>query len=111
VLAASADLTSVRITRGAVRLAAATGPPPATPRGIDIGPLPGRQPESGLVLPILDVDVAIAELEWAANAGLKGALLPYGNSIDKALYDSSLDRFSSAAESLNMPVHIHSGCR
>lgn len=70
--------------------------------------LPGRR--AGVAqIPMHDVDVAVAELEWAANAGLKGALLPYGNQVDKVLYDPSLEPFWSAAESFAMPVHIHNG--
>ena len=68
------------------------------------------QRHAGLVhLPLWDLDASIAELEWAAGAGLRGVnfpaprpwLLPYNHPLWEPLW--------AAAEQLKMPLTTHAG--
>jgi len=63
------------------------------------------------IVPILhDIDAAVAEIEWAANAGLRGGILvpsmwqPY-----PPYHHERYDRIWAACQDLQMPVHVHSG--
>lgn len=62
------------------------------------------------VIPSVSVEAAIAELEYCANAGLKGVALnsfPSGKSYPTP----EDDRFWAAAIDLNMPLTVHVGMR
>jgi predicted TIM-barrel fold metal-dependent hydrolase len=55
-----------------------------------------------------DVDEAIAEVQWAKDAGLRGVLLP-GDHVLKMtnLYYPHLDPLWAACAELQLPVHRH----
>ena len=55
-----------------------------------------------------DVDAAVAEVEWAAGAGLKGVLLPFSNEAPP-LYDDRYEPLWAACEAAALPVHVHAG--
>ena len=57
-------------------------------------------------LPVADPVAAASELEWAAAAGFKGALingLPQGRFLDHRFFTPLLER----AEALGMPIYLH----
>jgi predicted TIM-barrel fold metal-dependent hydrolase len=59
-----------------------------------------------------DVDAAVAEVQWASDAGLRGALIPTPSLLwtdYPGYWDPVYDPFWSACESLNMPVIYHPG--
>ena len=62
------------------------------------------------VVPIYDVDAAVAEIRRARESGLWGGILipsmwqPY-----PPYYDERYDPVWAACEELDMPVHVHSG--
>jgi len=55
-----------------------------------------------------DVDAAVAELERCAKLGMAGALVSI-HPGDNRYVRPGFDRFWAAAESLNMPISLHSG--
>ena len=72
--------------------------------------LPGRR--AGLAqLDLNDLDGIVAEVEWAAKAGLKGLLVSsFGYGPDPMeVYDPRLEPLWSAAEANDLPVHFHGG--
>jgi predicted TIM-barrel fold metal-dependent hydrolase len=69
--------------------------------------LPGRR--AGIAqIPWHDIEAAVAEIEWAANAGLKGILLGFA---DKPLpvYEPQFEPVWAAAAAFDMPLHQHGG--
>jgi predicted TIM-barrel fold metal-dependent hydrolase len=69
---------------------------------------PGRH--VGLAhLPMWDVDAAVAELEWAAGAGLGGVNFPALRPGIRRYNDPVWEPFWAAAASLRMPLTTHSG--
>jgi predicted TIM-barrel fold metal-dependent hydrolase len=60
-------------------------------------------------LPMWDVDAAVAELRWAAEAGLKGVNFPAPRSWLLAYNDRAWEPLWAAAEELHMPLSTHSG--
>jgi predicted TIM-barrel fold metal-dependent hydrolase len=72
---------------------------------------PNLEREVGLVLlSFADVDTALAEVQAAADAGLKGVLLSEGVvDGDTPLYDQSFEPLWSACEEAGMVIHSHGG--
>ncbi|CAB4323874.1 MAG: amidohydrolase family protein [Actinobacteria bacterium] len=69
---------------------------------------PGRH--VGLAhLPMWDVDLAVAELRRAADAGLKGVNFPAPRPWLRPYNDRSWEPLWAAAEELRMPLSTHSG--
>jgi predicted TIM-barrel fold metal-dependent hydrolase len=60
-------------------------------------------------LPMWDVDAAIEELTWAAEAGLKGVNFPAPRSEIRPYEDPAWDPFWSACEDLGMVLAGHGG--
>jgi predicted TIM-barrel fold metal-dependent hydrolase len=63
------------------------------------------------IVPILhDIDAAVAEIKWAAAAGLRGGILipsmwqPYA-----PYHDARYDPVWAVCQDLELPVHVHSG--
>lgn len=70
--------------------------------------LPGRR--AGLAhLPLWDLDAAVKELEWAADAGLRGVNFPAMRPNLLPFDDPAYDRFWAAAQDLDMPLTTHAG--
>jgi len=59
-----------------------------------------------------DVDAAVAEIEWAANAGMHGGLLlpgaPPGSGLEP-LYSPVYEPIWSACAAAGLPINHHSG--
>ena len=72
---------------------------------------PGRRAGIASIL-LHDVDAAVAEIEWAASAGLTGGVLlpgaPPGSGVPP-LYAPDYEPIWSACESLGLPINHHSG--
>lgn len=60
-------------------------------------------------LPMWDVDAAVAELRWAADAGLQGANFPAPRPWLRPYNDQAWEPLWAAAEELRMPLTTHSG--
>jgi predicted TIM-barrel fold metal-dependent hydrolase len=60
-------------------------------------------------LPMWDVDAAVAEVRWAAAAGLKGVNFPAPRPWVRPYNDRSWEPLWAAAEELGMPLTTHSG--
>jgi predicted TIM-barrel fold metal-dependent hydrolase len=60
-------------------------------------------------LPMWDVDLAVAELRWAADAGLKGVNFPAPRTWLLPYNDRAWEPFWAAAEELRMPLTTHAG--
>jgi predicted TIM-barrel fold metal-dependent hydrolase len=60
-------------------------------------------------LPMWDVEAAVAELRWAADAGLKGVNFPAPRPWVMPYNDRSWEPLWAAAEELRMPLTTHSG--
>jgi len=57
-----------------------------------------------------DIEAAVADVTWAAEAGLRGALPPTGWWPDLApYYDERYEPLWAACAELGMPVHFHGG--
>lgn len=71
--------------------------------------LPGRR--AGIAqLEMTDVKEAVAEVEWAAKAGLKGVeISSIGGRGIVPLYDPKFEPLWSAAEGAGLAVHFHGG--
>src|SRR5262249_5821986 len=64
----------------------------------------------GLVyLPMWDIDAAVTEVEWAREAGLRGATFPAPRPGLVPYDDPAWEPFWSACEALEMPLATHSG--
>lgn len=60
-------------------------------------------------LPMWDVDAAVAELRWAAGAGLRGVNFPAPRPWLRPYNDRAWEPFWAAAEELGMPLTTHAG--
>jgi predicted TIM-barrel fold metal-dependent hydrolase len=60
-------------------------------------------------LPMWDVDAAIRELEWAADAGLRGVNFPAPSGDLTPYNDPSWDDFFAASAAFQMPLTTHAG--
>jgi len=70
---------------------------------------PARRAGVALV-PIFDVDAAVAEITRAAESGLRGGILiPSMWQPHEPYHDRKYDRVWAACADLQMPVHVHSG--
>ncbi|MGE3621028.1 MAG: amidohydrolase family protein [Acidimicrobiia bacterium] len=70
--------------------------------------LPGRR--AGLAhLPLWDIDAAVAELEWAAGAGLRGVNFPAMRESFVPSDDDLYEPLWAAAAAHGMPLTTHSG--
>jgi predicted TIM-barrel fold metal-dependent hydrolase len=65
---------------------------------------------AGLVhLPLWDLDASIAELEWAAGAGLRGVNFPAPRPWLRPYNHPTWEPFWAAAEQLHLPLTTHAG--
>jgi predicted TIM-barrel fold metal-dependent hydrolase len=72
---------------------------------------PGRRAGMAQIF-LNDVDAAVAEVEWAAEQGLRGGILLPGVPPDSGLpplYTRAYDRLWAACEANEMPINNHSG--
>ncbi|HVX22627.1 MAG TPA: amidohydrolase family protein [Acidimicrobiales bacterium] len=60
-------------------------------------------------LPLHDVDLAVAEVEWAREHGLRGVNFPAPRPGVPALWDGGLDPLYDACAQLDMPLTTHTG--
>ena len=60
-------------------------------------------------LPIWDIDASVAELRWAADAGLRGVNFPAPRPWLTPYNDRAWEPLWTAAEELAMPLSTHSG--
>ena len=60
-------------------------------------------------VPIWDIDASVAELRWAADAGLKGVNFPAPRPWVRPYNDRAWEPFWAAAEELALPLTTHSG--
>jgi predicted TIM-barrel fold metal-dependent hydrolase len=60
-------------------------------------------------LPMWDIDAAVRELQWAADAGLRGVNFPAPSSTLTPYNDPSWDRFFAACAERSMPLTTHAG--
>ena len=60
-------------------------------------------------LPMWDIDLAVAELRWAADAGLKGVNFPAPRPWLRPYNDRAWEPFWTAAEELGLPLTTHAG--
>jgi predicted TIM-barrel fold metal-dependent hydrolase len=70
---------------------------------------PGRRAALAM-LAVHDVEACVAEIDWAANSGMKGVVIP--NAPGEGLapwYDERYDPIWAACQDLELPVHIHAG--
>jgi predicted TIM-barrel fold metal-dependent hydrolase len=70
---------------------------------------PARQAPLVLVPSVADVDLAIAELRWGAQAGFRGVILRQQEDGVPLLYDPRYEPLWDACEDLGLPVHFHGG--
>lgn len=56
---------------------------------------------------IYDVDVAVAELERCARAGMKGSMIWQAPHPNLPFHSAHYDKFWAASADLNMPVNLH----
>jgi predicted TIM-barrel fold metal-dependent hydrolase len=62
------------------------------------------------IVPIFDVDAAVAEIRRARSSGLRGGvLIPSMWQPHEPYHDTKYDRVWAACAELEMPVHVHSG--
>ncbi|HEX7095970.1 MAG TPA: amidohydrolase family protein [Acidimicrobiales bacterium] len=60
-------------------------------------------------LPMWDIDAAVAELRWAADAGLRGVNFPAPRPWLQPYNDPAWEPLWAAAEELHMPLTTHAG--
>ncbi|HEX6476289.1 MAG TPA: amidohydrolase family protein [Acidimicrobiales bacterium] len=62
------------------------------------------------IVPIFDVEAAVAEIHRARQSGLRGGILiPSMWQPHEPYHDTKYDAIWAACEDLQMPVHVHSG--
>ncbi len=62
------------------------------------------------IVPVYDVDAAVAEIERARESGLRGGILiPSLWKPHPPYHDAGYEPVWAACEALDMPVHVHSG--
>ena len=71
--------------------------------------LPGRRAALAM-LTVHDLDGTVAEIEWAADNGMKGVILPTvpGDGLPP-YYDECYDPMWATCQDLEIPVHVHGG--
>ncbi|HUI02389.1 MAG TPA: amidohydrolase family protein [Acidimicrobiales bacterium] len=70
---------------------------------------PGRRAALAM-LAVTDIGAAVAEVEWAAGAGMRGVILPTAPGDGAPPYvDPCYDPVWAACQDTGLPVHIHSG--
>ena len=71
--------------------------------------LPGRRAALAM-LTVHDLDATVQEIEWAAEHGMKGVILPTvpGKGLPP-YYDTCYDPLWAACQDCALPVHIHGG--
>lgn len=72
------------------------------------GAAPGALKGMAMLL-LEDVDASVAELEFASEAGLTGAMLPVFPSADMDYFDPRLEPMWAKAEQLGLPLSLHVG--
>lgn len=72
-------------------------------------PEPSRYAGLALIGVVDDVDAAVAEIEWARDAGLRGVILRSAPLTGHGWHDPRYEPIWTACESLEMPVHTHGG--
>ncbi len=72
-------------------------------------PEPARYAGLALVGVVDDVDAAVAEIEWARDAGLRGVILRSAPLTGHGWHDPRYEPIWTTCESLEMPVHTHGG--
>ena len=71
--------------------------------------VPGRRAALAM-LAVHDIDAAVAEVEWAAGAGVKGVIIPTVPGTGLPPYvDDCYDPIWAACQDTELPVHLHSG--
>jgi predicted TIM-barrel fold metal-dependent hydrolase len=70
---------------------------------------PARQGALLLVPTMADLDVALAELKWGAEAGSRGVILRQQEDGAPLLFDPYYEPLWSACDDLGLPVHFHGG--
>jgi predicted TIM-barrel fold metal-dependent hydrolase len=60
-------------------------------------------------IPVWDLDLAVAEVEWAAEAGLRGINMPAPRSSLLPFNSREWDRFWSAVEASGLSLNTHAG--
>jgi len=72
-------------------------------------PAPERHAGLALVGIVDDVAAAVAEIEWAKGAGLRGIVLRSQPLAGPGWHDPRFEPIWSACEALELPVHTHGG--
>ncbi len=73
-------------------------------------PRPEQHAGLALLTQTLDLDAAIAELEWAKRAGLRGALIRSQPEFEEPPWNHvRYDRLWAACADLELPIHSHGG--
>ena len=70
---------------------------------------PLRRYGLALVTPFWGVDVAVAEIEWAKNNGLRGIMIPHMFTGQDPYHHPKYDPIWRACEEREMVIHFHSG--
>lgn len=72
-------------------------------------PAPERHAGLALVGVVDDVDAAVAEVEWAKRAGLRGVILRSQPLSGYGWHEPRYEPLWSVCEDLEMPIHTHGG--
>lgn len=72
-------------------------------------PAPERHAGLALVGAVDDVPAAVAEVEWAKRAGLRGVILRSQPLSSPGWHDPRFEPLWSVCEALEMPIHTHGG--
>ncbi len=72
-------------------------------------PAPERHAGLALLGIVDDVQAAVAEIEWARDAGLRGVILRSQPLSGHGWHDPRFEPIWSACEALEMPIHTHGG--
>ncbi len=70
---------------------------------------PERRYGLALIAPFWGVDVAVAEIEWAKQNGLRGIMLPHMFTGQDPYHHPKYDPMWRACEEREMVIHFHSG--
>ena len=72
-------------------------------------PAPERHAGLALLGVVDDVEAAVAEVEWAKRAGLRGIILRSQPLSGQGWHDPRYEPLWSVCEALEMPIHTHGG--
>lgn len=72
-------------------------------------PQPERHAGLALIGIVDDVEAAVAEVEWAKRAGLRGIVLRSQPLSSEGWHDPRFEPLWSVCEDLGMPIHTHGG--